>query len=139
MDGKVRMWGPIAPPRRGAVTPPAGRTPEPGQPSFQEVLRSRMHGELRFSAHARARLVQRGIRFGEADLGQVRDALDRAEQKGIRSSLVLSPKAALVVNVASSTAITAVAPTALDGAVFSSIDGAVFVDQGASSQVPFGK
>ncbi|MCL2707487.1 MAG: hypothetical protein FWF03_00055 [Defluviitaleaceae bacterium] len=88
-------------------------------PSFGQVL------NVQFTKHANTRLNDRKINLSEVQLERVKDGINRANEKGIRDSLVLVDDVALVVNVRSRTVITAL-KQGIDH-VFSNIDGAVIV------------
>ena len=92
-----------------------------------EAEPSALDDEVKVSAHAAARLSQRGIHLGDKEMDQVRAGLDVARSKGIKSSLVVVSNAALVVNVGSRTVVTALPHRDLEDAAFTNIDGAVFV------------
>jgi flagellar operon protein len=81
--------------------------------------------ELRFSAHARARLHSRGVEMTPSKLESLAQAIDKAEAKGARESLILSEEAAYVVSVQNRTIITAFDRDNLRDGVFTSIDSAV--------------
>lgn len=101
-----------------------------GAKSFQEALREQLEkssSEVRFSAHAQARLESRGIKLGEPDLERISNALDRAHEKGAKESLVVMDDLALVVSVENRTVITAIDGPSRRGNVFTNIDSAVIV------------
>jgi flagellar operon protein len=83
--------------------------------SFRDIL---------FSKHAALRLDSRDIKLSEDQITRLGAAIGKAQEKGIRDSLVLMDDVALVVNVRSRTVITAM--NRQDN-VFSNIDGAVIV------------
>ena len=80
--------------------------------------------EVTFSKHARARLHSRGIEITGDRLAQLADAIDKAESKGSRETLVLTDEAALVVSVENRTVITAFDRDNLREGVVTSIDSA---------------
>lgn len=80
-----------------------------------------------FSAHARARLHSRGVELDEAKLEALSQAIDKAEAKGAKESLVLSDDAAYVVSVPNRTVITAFDRDNLRDGVFTAIDSAVIL------------
>lgn len=98
--------------------------------SFQELLREKQGkaGELNISAHARERMEDRDIQLGEKDLQKISDAVDRAAEKGVRSSLLLYGDVALVASVTNRTIVTAVDGESSKEQVFTNIDGAVIVE-----------
>ena len=86
---------------------------------FDKVL------SVQFSKHANTRLNDRNINLTGEQIDRVQDGIVRANEKGIRDSLVLVDDIALVVNVRSRTVITALQHGSEH--VFSNIDGAVIV------------
>jgi flagellar operon protein len=103
---------------------PASAGP-PGQFAsvFDKALRQAE--EVRFSAHARQRLEERGITLEEAELNQLRAALDTLASKGARSSLLVLERVALVLSVPNRTVITAMPSEEAAQTVFTNIDSAV--------------
>jgi flagellar operon protein len=83
--------------------------------SFRDVL---------FSKHAALRLDSRDIKLTDDQINRLGTAIGKAQEKGIRDSLVLMDDVALVVNVRSRTVITAMNT---QENVFTNIDGAVVV------------
>jgi flagellar operon protein len=80
---------------------------------------------LRWSAHAQARLQQRGISLDDSQLARLDAAVDRLAAKGSRDSLVLLDQAAMVVSVKNRTVITALGRDQARDNVFTNIDSAV--------------
>lgn len=79
--------------------------------------------KLKFSRHAMERLETRKLALGNSDLQRLDSAVERADRKGARESLVLLDELAFVVSVRNRTVITAL-QSSKDG-VFTSIDSAV--------------
>ena len=94
-----------------------------GSKSFREILDSVKSNELVFSKHANERLISRNIDLSEAQLERLQNGTRRAEEKGIKESLVMVDNLAFIVNVRNNTVITAV--NEKDDKVFTNIDGAV--------------
>ena len=96
---------------------------------FKSTLDEVVNQEKRvqFSAHAKARLHSRGVVLSQDKLDALSDAIDKAEAKGARESLVLSEDAAYVVSVPNRTVITAFDRDNLRDGVFTSIDSAVIL------------
>jgi len=92
--------------------------------SFQELLKA---NQLKFSHHAEVRMQQRGITFKPEQLGQIASAIEQAEAKGAKDSLVLCRGIAMIVNVPSRTVVTAMDGQSLAGNVFTQIDSAVVI------------
>ena len=77
--------------------------------SFAEVLKRQTSAlSLKFSAHAAQRMKDRNIQLSDSDLMRLQDAVQRAQAKGSRESLVMMDKAAFVVSIRNQTVITAV-------------------------------
>lgn len=96
---------------------------------FESVLQETIgkSQELKFSKHAEIRLQARNINLTEGQKDRMKDAVSKAESKGVRDSLVLMDNLAFVVNVRNRTVITAVNSSELKENVFTNIDGAVIV------------
>lgn len=103
------------------------RKQEATQPvaNFRDILGTKMAPPVQFSKHAALRLNDRNINLTGEQMNRVADGVGKADEKGIRDSLVLVDDVALVVNVKSRTIITALAQP--QDNVFSNIDGAVIV------------
>lgn len=94
--------------------------------SFNQILEKEM-GEVKFSNHARQRLVSRNINLTSNDLAKIDSAITKAAQKGARESLLLMDNLALVVSVKNRTVITAVDGGSIKENVFTNIDSAVII------------
>lgn len=94
---------------------------------FQDVFRKELETQeqVKFSAHALKRLESRKINLSQADLNLLNDAVNRAEAKGSRESLVLMDELALIVSIKNRTVITAVDGQNIKENVFTNIDSAV--------------
>lgn len=127
MDNRILYPQPFIP---GIGKPATGPSPRPAsQPSsdqFQKVLEQKTH-DVKFSSHALQRLAKREIPFGEAELNKLADAVNKAERKGAKESLVLMKEVALVVSIKNRTVITAVDGANLRDNVFTKIDSAVII------------
>lgn len=101
----------------------------PSGQSFQDVLSKvkSSNEEVKLSKHAKARLDQRNISLSEADMKKIGDAIDKADEKGIKDALILMDNKAFVANIKNKTIITASTSEQLKENVFTNIDGAVIV------------
>ena len=81
---------------------------------------------MKISKHAAMRLEARNISLDALRLEKLRTAVDRAQAKGVKDSLVVMEDVALLVNIPNRTVITAVKQSELKENVFTNIDGAVF-------------
>jgi flagellar operon protein len=80
---------------------------------------------IRFSRHAAERISSRGISLDSGKLSKLDAAVNAADSKGARESLVLMDELALVVSVKNRTVITAMSSDETKGNVFTSIDSTV--------------
>ncbi len=55
--------------------------------AFQALL-NQVESRTRFSAHAKARIEQRGVDLTADDLARIDDAVDRMAAKGVRDALI---------------------------------------------------
>lgn len=96
---------------------------------FEKLLQENIakHSEVKFSKHAESRLQMRNIRLSQDQRERINAAVKKAQNKGVKDSLVLMDNLAFVVNVKSKTVITAVNSNELKENVFTNIDGAVFI------------
>ncbi|NOY88204.1 MAG: flagellar protein [FCB group bacterium] len=97
--------------------------------SFQDIFSREIadNRRLQFSKHAHERLFSRGIKLSEETLNHIADAVDKAELKGSRETLILSDQAAFVVSVKNRTVITAFDRNNLREGIVTSIDSAVII------------
>jgi flagellar operon protein len=97
--------------------------------SFQDILKGRIqeNQELKFSKHAEARLKERNINLTNEQKDKLQDAVKKAEDKGVKESLVLLDNIAFVVSIKNKTVVTAVNDNDMKDNVFTKIDGAVIV------------
>lgn len=98
--------------------------------TFQDVLRQKAQhgtGSLKFSKHAMGRLADRNIELSDNQLERLESGTRKAEQKGIRDSLVIVDSLAFIVNVPNQTVVTAMDSTQTDESIFTNINGAVIM------------
>lgn len=105
------------------VQPPQGM-------SFRQVLEQKNlvaqpQEGLKFSRHAAGRLQDRGIELSPEQLERLSDGVKKAQQKGIRDSLVIVDELAFIVNVPNQTVVTAMNSGDAEENVFTNINGAV--------------
>ncbi|MCR4430510.1 MAG: flagellar protein [Tepidanaerobacteraceae bacterium] len=95
---------------------------------FRNILQQKIGQRgLKISNHAQMRMNMRNISLDDAQMAKLSDAVDRAEQKGVRESLILMNDLAFVVSVKNRTVITAVDGPSIKENVFTNIDGAVII------------
>lgn len=90
----------------------------------QELDKTR---EVRFSKHAEQRLETRNIQLTNEQMQEIGLAVDKAEKKGIRDSLILMKDMAFIVNIPSRVVVTAMDEQGIKENVFTNIDGAVIL------------
>ena len=96
---------------------------------FSNILNEKLkeNAGVKFSKHAEQRLQDRKINLTDNQKEKINKAVSRADEKGVKDSLVLMDNLAFVVNVKSRTVITAVNSNELKDNVFTNIDGAVII------------
>jgi len=97
--------------------------------SFQETLQREVEKSrsLRFSAHAERRLRERNIFLAKDDLDKINKAMEQAEAKGARESLIIYGDLALIASIRNKTVVTAMSGNSSEDYVFTNIDSAVIV------------
>lgn len=102
--------------------------------SFQSILKLKSEQEqkandvsLKFSRHAMSRLTNRQIELTNGQVERLNEGAKKAEEKGIRESLVLVDQLAFIVNIPNNTVVTAMDSKQTDENIFTNIDGAVIV------------
>ncbi|HZW05002.1 MAG TPA: TIGR02530 family flagellar biosynthesis protein [Anaerolineaceae bacterium] len=112
----------------GAAAPAASPTtarPVSG-PGFAQTL-SEVQG-LRFSNHAQQRLQSREIQLSDDGVNRLSHAVEKAEKRGGKSSLVLMDDLAFIVNVRERLVVTAMETAGRGEGVFTQIDTVVIAD-----------
>lgn len=100
-----------------------------GAESFKDMFSKEVAGssEVTFSKHARERLYSRGIELSDDDVQKISTALDKADVKGAKETLIMMDDIALVASVKNRTIITAFDRSNLQEGVVTSIDSAVII------------
>ncbi|MGI6484901.1 MAG: flagellar protein [Thermoanaerobacterales bacterium] len=95
---------------------------------FDSVLKQKIEEKrLKVSQHAQVRLKARNINLDDDKMAQLKDGVDKAEQKGVKESLILMNDIAFIVSIKNRTVITAIDGPNIKGNVFTNIDGAVIL------------
>jgi len=119
---------PFLPAQRELTATKKPRQPA-GEGKFNQILEDALvEKKLNFSAHARQRLASRKITLDEQVLGKLNEAVDKAAEKGCRSSLLLYRDMAFVAGVPTRTIITALDGESMKEHVFTNIDSALVVE-----------
>jgi flagellar operon protein len=100
-------------------------TPTNAPAGLTAVPETKPGSSITWSAHASARLKQRGIELTDAQHARLETAVDKAVAKGAKDSLVLLDDNALVVSAKNRTVITALGMHQARENVFTNIDSAV--------------
>ncbi|MDD6490851.1 MAG: flagellar protein [Firmicutes bacterium] len=98
--------------------------------SFQEILETsqqKASEEVKFSKHAAGRLADRNIELTKGQMERLQEGAQRAQQKGIKESLVIVDQLAFIVNIPNNTVVTAMNQNDAAENVFTNIDGAVII------------
>lgn len=93
---------------------------------FGQILNEQIAG-VKFSQHAISRLQSRNIQLNATDLQKINAAVEKAEQKGAKESLMVLDNIALVVSVKNKTVITAMDGASMKDNVFTNIDSAIIL------------
>jgi flagellar operon protein len=101
--------------------------------SFLETLET-VQG-VRFSNHAQSRMQSREISLNSDNVNRLSSAIDKAEKRGGKSSLVMVDDLAFIVNIQSRTVVTALDKNQRGEGVFTQIDSVVFADPADDSVV----
>ncbi len=111
--------------QRNIQKPDAGHV----ENSFGTVLKEKLQAQdrIRFSKHAEHRLHMRNINLNTSQIERIGTGINKAEEKGVKDSLILMDNLALVVNIRNRTVVTAANTDELKENVFTNIDGAVIV------------
>jgi flagellar operon protein len=111
-------------------------------PSFDEVLKTNLTAKpqiggaglspqasgIKFSNHAIERIKSRGIEMGPEQLERLGKAVEKAESKGAKETLVLlGNDSALIVNIKNKTVVTALDQSMMKENVFTNIDSTVIL------------
>ena len=102
--------------------------------SFEDILRKQQNkaelqkdSGIRFSKHASQRLETRNIQLSSEQSARLEDGVMKAQEKGIKESLVLVDSLAFIVNIPNKTVVTAIDQTDTQTNVFTNIDGAIIM------------
>jgi flagellar operon protein len=93
--------------------------------SFQSIFQQEVD-TLKFSNHAMKRLESRNIQLSPNELNKIQTAVDKAQSKGSKDSLVMMDSTAFIVNIPNRTVVTAVPVGENNENVFTNIDSVVF-------------
>jgi len=100
-----------------------------GPSTFKEMFSRELATSrgLNFSKHAHERMFSRGIELSSERINQIADAVDKAQTKGSKETLVLAEEAAFIVAVSNRTVVTVFDRDNLREGVVTAIDSAVIL------------
>ncbi len=93
--------------------------------SFGSIFEEEL-SKLKFSNHALKRLETRNIQLSDTEINKIQNAVDKAESKGSKDSLVMMHDTAFIVNVPNRTVVTALPVGDSNDNIFTNIDSVVF-------------
>ncbi len=93
--------------------------------SFEAIFQKELE-KVKFSSHALKRLEERNIELSDAEMLKINTAVDKAELKGAKDSLVMMNETAFIVNIPNRTVVTALPIAESKENVFTNIDSVVF-------------
>jgi len=93
--------------------------------TFSELFRSELN-KIKFSGHAMKRLESRNIKLTDTEIDKIQNAVEKAEEKGVKDSLVMIDNKAFIVNIPNKTVITALSITDNEENIFTNIDSVIF-------------
>ncbi len=100
--------------------------PAPGKNTgLQQPEQAQGNYDLRFSNHAQKRMQSREIALTDEGLSRLSTAVDKAEQRGGKESLVLMDELAFIVNIRERLVVTAIDAGKRGEGVFTQIDSVV--------------
>ena len=103
----------------------AAKSPGQLRESFDSIFQQELE-KVKFSNHALKRLESRNIQLSDQDLSRIQNAVDKAESKGSKDSLVMMDNTAFIVNIPNKTVVTALEVASANENVFTNIDSVVF-------------
>jgi flagellar operon protein len=92
---------------------------------FSSVFHEEL-AKIKFSNHAMKRLESRNIQLSETSIDKIKNAVEKAELKGAKDSLIMLDNTAYVVNIPNRTVVTAIELKQASENVFTNIDSVVF-------------
>lgn len=98
---------------------------DPVSSSFDSIFKEELE-KVKFSNHAIKRLESRNIQLSDSDLEKIQSAVEKAEMKGAKDSLVMMENTAFIVNIPNKTVVTAMEVSGSNENVFTNIDSVVF-------------
>lgn len=92
---------------------------------FNEIFTEEL-GKLKFSGHALSRMASRDIGLSDTEISRLENAIQKAEVKNSKDSLVMLDEKAFIVNIPNKTVVTMFMKENMDDNIVTKIDSAVF-------------
>lgn len=99
--------------------------PASQQGAFGQIFQEELD-KIKFSNHALKRLETRNIQLSDTDIDKIQNAVEKAELKGSKNSLVMMEDTAFIVNVPNRTVVTTMPIKDENENIFTNIDSVVF-------------
>ena len=90
-------------------------------PGFDAIFREELE-KIKFSNHALKRLETRNIQLSSEDVNKIQTAVEKAESKGSKDSLVMMNDTVFIVNIPNRTVVTAMPLGSNEENIFTNID-----------------
>jgi len=103
----------------------SGKKIEDSTGKFSSVFREELD-KIKFSNHALKRLESRNIKLSDSNISKIQNAVQKAELKGAKDSLIMLDETAYVVNIPNKTVVTAIELNETSENIFTNIDSVVF-------------
>ena len=100
----------------------------PQLPTGQSTTRPAEQAEVSFSKHLLDRINRRSLQVGPDETRKLSEAIDKAEAKGSKESLVLLNDLAFIVSVQNRKVVTAMNKNNMNEGVFTNIDSAIIMN-----------
>ncbi|HPP40451.1 MAG TPA: TIGR02530 family flagellar biosynthesis protein [Candidatus Kapabacteria bacterium] len=108
-----------------ALRSPAAKPTVKTKSLFEELLENEI-SNLKFSGHAKSRLISKNIDITASEIVRLVNAVDKAAAKGARDSLIMLDDKAFIVSVQNRTVVTMMQKGQMEDNVITNIDSAVF-------------
>lgn len=97
--------------------------------SFKDILEKQINKKESFviSNHAAQRLKERNVVLNEADMKNINEGINKAEEKGSKESLIMYKDTALITSIKNRTIITAMDKDSSKGSIITNIDSVVIL------------
>jgi len=106
-------------PQKAIQSNPNGTAP------FREIFEEELN-RIKFSGHALNRMNSREISLNQSDIKRLEDAVNKAEGKNAKDSLVMMDEKAFIINIPNRTVVTLMTKDKLDDNIITKIDSAEF-------------